>query len=168
MRGARVTRALSLAGALALALAAGPLSAGDPSGFDPAAVDQCLAGGPAEGCADAGLAACLDAGARDHADTSEALREQICHDAAHQVWDARLGVLYNQVVAQAVARGIHPEQHLRQAERDWIGFRDARCTFEAVTFGNPDDPDDPARARCLLAETQRQYILLSQWYEAMQ
>ncbi|MTH65135.1 lysozyme inhibitor LprI family protein [Paracoccus shanxieyensis] len=135
--------------ALLALLIAPPAFAGDSSGFDPAAIDQCLEAAQTQGaradCADAGMQACLDYATARYTGDDADFPMANCLDAAHQAWEAKLTATYADAVAQL------PAQPLRAAERDWIAFRAALC---AVPTG------DLAKARCIRDETARQTALL--------
>lgn len=148
---------------LVLVMAAAPLAqAGDASGFDPAAIDQCLADTPDASCAGAGIEACHAQVAENHPDVAPVDRELGCLDASRQAWDARLGRVYDQVVGLAAAQDAETEQALRQMERDWIAFRDARCAFDRLAFGGGTG-GALEQPRCLRDEIARHSALLSDY-----
>lgn len=148
--------------ALLAVLAAGPVLAGDASGFDPAAIDQCLAAAPTQGaradCAGIGMDACLSYAKEKYTGDDADFPMANCLDASHQAWEAKLGSTYETVMKAEAAKGIKPEEMLRQAERSWLQFREDLCNQarDAAAEGK----GDLAAARCIRDETARQAALL--------
>lgn len=144
-----------LAAAGLVALLAIPAHAGDASGFDPAAIDQCLEGAVTQGaradCADAGMEACLTYTRGKYTGDDPDFPMANCLDASHQAWEAQLTTLYE----AALAASGTPEG-LREMERSWIAFRKALC----ASAGVGKEGGDLAHARCLRNETARQAALL--------
>lgn len=136
--------------------------AGHSSGFDPAAIDQCLADAPDAICADAGMEACRAYVQDNHPDVAPVDRDLGCVDASRQAWDAHLGRVYDRVVGLSAAQDADTEQALRQMERDWITFRDARCAFDRLAFGGGTG-GAVEQPRCLRDETARHAALLSRY-----
>ncbi|SMO57003.1 lysozyme inhibitor LprI family protein [Paracoccus laeviglucosivorans] len=135
--------------ALLMLLLASPVYAGDSSGFDPAAIDQCLGAAETQGakadCADTGMQACLDYASAKYKGDDPDFPMSNCLDASHQAWEAKLTATYQDALNRL------PAEPLRKAERDWITYRDALC---ALSDG------DLAQARCVRDETARQTALL--------
>ncbi|MEF9603918.1 DUF1311 domain-containing protein [Paracoccus sp. PXZ] len=145
--------------ALALLLLMGaPVWAGDASGFDPAAIDQCLAKAETQGaradCSGAGMDACLDYARQKYTGDDPDFPMANCLDASHQAWEAKLTAVYEAALEES-----DPQEPLRRMERSWIGFRDALCDRSGETGGAP------ARDRCIRDETARQVALLMSWAE---
>ncbi|MDO5631432.1 MAG: lysozyme inhibitor LprI family protein [Paracoccus sp. (in: a-proteobacteria)] len=154
-------RLIALA-ALALAsLPAAPALAGDSSGFDPAAIDQCLADSPGATCATAGMQFCLDYVQKEHPDVASAERELGCLDASHQAWEARLTQIYDALLDRAAENSPETQAAVREMERAWIAFRDARCAMAARLSG-----DTAAEPSCLRDEVARHAALLQAYVEA--
>ncbi|KGJ06057.1 DUF1311 domain-containing protein [Paracoccus versutus] len=136
--------------ALAFLLLLGtPALAGDASGFDPAAIDQCLDAAETQGaradCAGTGMDACLDYARQKYTGDDPDFPMANCLDASHQAWEAKLTAVY-----QAALEAADPPEPLRRMERSWIAFREALC----------EGAGDLARARCIRDETARQVALL--------
>ena len=149
--------------ALVLAGLAGPLAAQDLA-IDGHLIDRCLpirddpmtcVGMQADACvtrngggADMILAACLGA------------------EAAF--WDGALNEAYADLQRlardrQAQDLGYGPDAlvlALRDMQRAWIGYRDARCANAAAIAAPFGSAAGPASAECLMTETARQYFVL--------
>ncbi len=92
-----------------------------------------------------------------------------CLDRELQVWDAMLNAEYQRVRADAA--GVDGEQTqdglsapsiadaLRDMQRAWITFRDARCSFEAAQWGGGTGAG-PAYVSCILSMTADQALTL--------
>lgn len=165
--------ALLLACAAVLAAQApvlAPARAGDASGFDPATITQCLAAATTQGaradCAPAGMTACLAYAGGKYSGTDPDFPMANCLDAAHQAWEATLTQTYDAALAAQGARGIKPQEMLRQTERSWIAFREDLCNqARDAAAGQMNDAaetsaGDLAHTRCLRDETARQVALL--------
>lgn len=142
------------------ALLGAPGFAGDASGFDPAAIDQCLAEASTPGaradCAGTGMQACLDYAQEKYTGDDPDFPQANCLDASHQAWEAKLTSVYETALkAQA---GSEAQEALRQTERSWIDFRDALCRHAGAAAG--EGKAELARARCIRDETARQAALL--------
>ncbi|MEQ9260964.1 MAG: lysozyme inhibitor LprI family protein [Roseovarius sp.] len=84
-------------------------------------------------------------------------------------WDARLNAVYREIMAQAKTAdeenkeygGYAPSQAeaLRDMQRAWIAFRDAKCMYERSQWGGGTGAG-PAGASCYLYETARQTLYL--------
>jgi len=147
-----------LAGLALAALLAGPGLvhpglAGDASGFDPAAIDRCLARAETQGaradCAGTGMQSCLDYARRQYTGEDAGFPMANCLDASHQAWEAKLTSLYRAMLDRS-----DPQEPLRRMERSWIAFRQALCDRAG------ERGDETARALCLRDETARQAALL--------
>lgn len=148
--------------ALAAALVAGPVWAGDASGFDPAAIDQCLAAAPTQGaradCAGIGMDACVSYAKDKYTGDDPNFPTANCLDASHQAWEARLGSTYETVMKAEGQKGVKPQEMLRQAEYSWLKFREDLCN--QARDAAPEGQGDLAAARCMRDETARQNALL--------
>lgn len=92
-----------------------------------------------------------------------------CLDRELGYWDKRLNVAYGAVRAarkaadaDLAAQGASaPSQAdaLRQMQRAWIGFRDAKCDYERSLWSGGTG-GGPATLSCLMQETARQAIYL--------
>lgn len=147
---------------LMAALFAGPALAGDSSGFDPAAIDQCLSAAPTQGakadCAGIGMDACLSYAKGKYSGDDVNFPLANCLDASHQAWEAKLGTTYDTVMKAEGEKGIKPQEMLRQAERSWLQFREDLCN--QAHDAAPEGKGDLAAARCIRDETARQTALL--------
>lgn len=140
-----------------------PVTAGEPSGVDTQALDQCLADGASDGarldCAGSALPACLAYAEERHPDMHPVDRELHCIDAEWQFWETRLNDGYAALKAVEDARGADRAAALVAMERGWIAFRDARCDYDRLTNGRGTG-GAIAEPLCRLNETARQVILL--------
>lgn len=82
-----------------------------------------------------------------------------CADRERAVWDERL----NNAFQAAIAHG-HPKlvEALRQAERAWIPYRDARCAVPAAQ-NEGGSIIGPSTAICLLDATARQAMWVEEF-----
>ncbi|MDF3855535.1 lysozyme inhibitor LprI family protein [Paracoccus sp. P2] len=147
--------------ALALLLAA-PCLAGDASGFDPAAIDRCLADASTQGtradCAATGMEACLDYARGKYTGDDPDFPMANCLDASHQAWEAKLTGVYEAALKAQGKKDNGAQEMLRQAERSWLQFREDLCN--QVRDAAAEGKGDLARARCIRDETARQVALL--------
>lgn len=58
-----------------------------------------------------------------------------CADAAYKRADAKLNAAYKTAMAKAKAKGAGDATALRDAQRKWIGKRDATCDAEGAEYG---------------------------------
>ncbi|MDT1061644.1 lysozyme inhibitor LprI family protein [Paracoccus sp. CPCC 101403] len=149
------------AGLVLMALSV-PAYAGDASGFDPLAIDQCLKDATTQGaradCAGTGMEACLTYAKGKYSGDDPDFPLANCLDASHQAWEAKLTATYDAALQDQSAKGIKPAEMLRQAERSWIAFRDDLCNQARDAAG--EDKAKLAGARCIRDETARQVALL--------
>ena len=89
-----------------------------------------------------------------------------CASREFEDWDARLNAVYQAERAEAreFDMGGSPNapslaESLRDMQRAWIGFRDAKCTF-ARSHWQGGTGGGPATAWCLLYETAEQTLYL--------
>ena len=92
-----------------------------------------------------------------------------CLDREWQYWDARLNAAYQHQMARAKAIDAEmaglgvtvPRQSdaLREMQRAWIPFRDAKCGYEYSQWGGGTG-GGPAITACLMAETGEQALYL--------
>lgn len=153
--------------AILLALMLPPAAhAGDPSGVDPAAIDQCLEAARTDGarqdCAGQQTAACVAFAETRYPDLHPVDRELACLDAEQQMWEARLTDRYDRLKAIETDRAHDRAAALVAMERAWIAFRDARCDYDRLTNGGGTG-GALAQPQCLLAETARQVVLLESY-----
>ncbi|MGH1413300.1 MAG: lysozyme inhibitor LprI family protein [Pelagimonas sp.] len=94
--------------------------------------------------------------------------ESGCLDAELQFWDRLLNVNYKQRMAvskqnDAANEGFGPSQAqaLKQMQRAWIPFRDAKCDFERSQWGGGTG-GGPATLNCLMYATAEQAVLLGE------
>ncbi|WP_299350040.1 lysozyme inhibitor LprI family protein [uncultured Shimia sp.] len=92
-----------------------------------------------------------------------------CFDHERRFWDDRLNAAYKQVRAEAKAMDAEmaeigssaPRQAeaLRDMQRAWITFRDAKCNYERSLWGGGTG-GGPATLACLVYETAQQALFL--------
>lgn len=150
---------------LAAGLAVPAAMAGDASGFDPAAISQCLADASSQGaqadCTEAGMAACLDHARDRYTGDDPDFPQWNCLDAAHQAWEAELTATYRRLLEQEGQAGIKPQEMLRQAEHSWIAFRDELCNWTGEAAQARGESRDLAALRCRRDEAARHHALLA-------
>lgn len=137
--------------------------------FSPAATEACLrAAAPGGGqlqCIGASARACM--ANTPGGDTTVGMGG--CLDRERQYWDARLNAAYQHQMARAKAVDAEmaglgatvPSQSdaLREMQRAWIPFRDAKCGYEYSQWGGGTG-GGPAITACLMAETGEQALYL--------
>ncbi|SIN94298.1 lysozyme inhibitor LprI family protein [Vannielia litorea] len=99
-----------------------------------------------------------------------------CLDAEWQYWDARLNQHYREAIARAkgfdvemaTAQNGHlsAEETLRDMQRAWIVFRDAKCDYVRSQWSGGTG-QGPAMLSCLMQETGRQALWLQVQAEGM-
>lgn len=168
---ARCFLALALAGGLAAVAPVQPAAAQDAAVFSPAATEACLAnagpGPAAEGCAGLSAARCM--ADTPQGDTTYCMI--LCFGAEADWWDARLNASYakrmkaeratDAEMAAMGRQGPSAAEALRDMQRAWITFRDARCAYEAVQWMGGSGAG-PAVAACHMRETARQTLIIEQ------
>lgn len=151
--------AVPLAACLALPVAAQEM------GFDPAPTETCLAGitdgAQAYDCIGRAAYACM---AQPMGETT--LGMGFCLDAELTFWDNKLNAAY-QTLRTDFATQDQSRPHaalplaegLRDMQRGWIGFRDARCSFEAAQWHGGTGAS-PAYLGCAMQMTGEQTVYL--------
>lgn len=139
----------------------GPLLAQDLV-FNIAPVEACIRAGGGEACAGKAASACMDASPGGQ--TTVGMGG--CLDRERAYWDGWLNTVYQQLYARLAAEdatvpSYAPKQApaLREMQRAWIGFRDAKCGYEAAQWGGGTGAG-PASVNCQLHETARQMLYL--------
>jgi uncharacterized protein YecT (DUF1311 family) len=145
-------------------LTAGPSAAQDVV-FSPAATLSCLSATPAENretCIGLAAQRCIEATPGGYSTVGMSA----CLGAELDWWDARLNAAYRSVMAEARAMDAEapdyaPKQAeaLRDMQRAWIPFRDAKCAYERSQWGGGTG-GGPATLGCLLHETAEQTLHL--------
>ncbi len=106
--------------------------------------------------------ACIGAAANlcmiDNPGGSSTVGMGFCLDQERAWWDARLNEVYNALLAQHADRP-DVQDRLREMQRAWIPYRDARCDFEFVQW-NGGTGQGPALLACLMAATAEQTLVL--------
>ncbi|MGY6706450.1 lysozyme inhibitor LprI family protein [Roseinatronobacter sp.] len=149
---------------LLAALIAVPVSAADFS-FDPAPTELCLAAvsDDAQGydCIGRAATACME---QPGGDTTIGMG--FCLDAELDHWDGRLNGAYQALRADLTAQdadrtnaAISLSDSARDMQRAWIGFRDARCSFEAAQWQGGTGAS-PAFLGCAMTMTAEQTLYL--------
>lgn len=130
--------------------------------FDIAPVEACLQAGGGEECAGLAAAQCIDASPGGYTTVGMGA----CTDYERAAWDGWLNEVYRALSAKlkaqdAEAMSFAPKQAeaLRDMQRAWIGYRDAKCSYVASQWGGGTGAG-PASVTCHLHETARQMIYL--------
>lgn len=156
-------RALCLAAALALPAAPAFAMPADQANIDAPALDACVenAGGGEAGmsCVGTTRAACVANLREAYKDVGEVGGEMPCLGAERDYWEARLTDRYDRLIAIEEGRAPERAEALRVAERAWIAFRDALCSYDRVTNGHGTG-GETAEPMCLVRETARQSFVL--------
>jgi uncharacterized protein YecT (DUF1311 family) len=131
--------------------------------FSQSHTEQCLWAGGAQ-------AECIGASARQCMAETPGGETTVgmggCLDREWQYWDGRLNMAYQDALARA--RNFDAENGdfappsepaLREMQRAWIPFRDARCGFEMSLWGGGTG-GGPAYAECLMIVTAEQALYL--------
>lgn len=136
---------------------------------DAAALDGCVgeriaADADPAGCAGRASRACMD---MPGGDTTVGMSH--CIGLELKLWDTRLNGTYQALMADARAADAEmaamgsaaPAQApaLQQAQRDWMVFRDAACTYEETRWGGGSG-GGPAAAHCAMVLTAQQFLRL--------
>lgn len=170
----RPLRVRAFAGAvLALVVLMAPAQADDAGpAIDPALVTDCLdaAGqgdGPAEACIGLAASACME---QPGGFSTYGMNQ--CLGQEYDLWDGLLNTRYREVMAGArqadaeIAGLGHTASEqapaLRDAQRRWIDWRDAACSYEYSRWGGGTG-GGPAGTQCMLTLTARQVLWLDQY-----
>jgi len=130
--------------------------------FDIAPVEACIRAGGGEACAGRAAERCIEATPGGYT----TIGMSGCTDRERAHWDGWLNTVYQQLYATLAAQDAQapsyaPKQAeaLRAMQRAWIGYRDARCGYEAAQWGGGTGAG-PVTVSCLLHETARQMLYL--------
>ena len=148
-----------------LAALAGPVAAQELV-FSSDAVEQCMAvNTDPRQCIGASANACMQA--TDGGETTVGMGG--CLGREWQFWDTRLNAVYKQAMSGAKSIDAEledlgssaPKQApaLRDMQRAWISFRDAKCDFERSQWGGGTG-GGPATVACLMSTTGEQTLYL--------
>ena len=151
--------------ALLAVMLAGPVAAQERV-FDASVAEACLesvgVSGAFEDCVGQAAERCMDE--TDGVQTTAGMSQ--CLQAEAQWWDTVLNATYGELLAFSkeadAANGAEvPSQEtaLRDMQRAWIGYRDAKCGFERSQWGRGSGAG-PAVAACLMEETAQQARVL--------
>ena len=130
--------------------------------FDITPVEACIRAGGAETCAGKAAALCMErtVGGQSTLGMSGCTDRELGH------WDGWLNIVYQQLYATLAARDANAPSYapkeaeaLREMQRAWIAFRDAKCGYEASQWGGGTGAG-PASVSCHLQETARQMLYL--------
>lgn len=80
-----------------------------------------------------------------------------CFDRERAYWDGRLNPIYGRLVNRAKTTGTEAE--LRDMQRAWISYRDARCAHAASLWAGGTGAG-PAFVACLMQTTGEQALYL--------
>ncbi|WP_252943246.1 lysozyme inhibitor LprI family protein [Oceanicola sp. 502str15] len=161
-------RLAGLAAAVAMMLAAPPAMAQELS-FDPLLIEECEEGRPEL----AERAQCIGTAANACMENTEGGGSTMgmngCLEAEWQYWDGRLNAHYREAMARAKAFDadmataenglLSTADTLRDMQRAWIAFRDAKCDFIRAQWTGGTG-QGPAMLSCLMDETGRQALWL--------
>ena len=81
-----------------------------------------------------------------------------CLDQERAWWDTRLNDVYGSLQDQFTDRA-DVQENLREMQRAWITYRDARCDFEFIQW-NGGTGQGPALLACLMMATAEQTLVL--------
>lgn len=137
--------------------------------FDAAAPQECLInsgyGGTQQDCIGFSAAMCMQ---QPGGDSTYGMG--FCLDSELQVWDGMLNDNYQQLRAAMLASDADlPDllavqaDALRDMQRAWIAYRDARCGYE-VTLWQGGTGSSPAFLNCMMLLTGEQALYLSALY----
>ena len=122
-------------------------------------VERCVAAADPRDCIGSGAAACIDAASGATAVQSHCYGEEL------DIWDGLLNAFYRAATDRAGAldaSGQGPAvgvDALRDMQRAWIGYRDARCTLVALTYGGGTGAG-PGGIACRMRVTAEQALVL--------
>ena len=147
-----------------VALGTTPLAAQDLQ-FDPAPLDTCLAeledAAQAADCIGRASSVCME---QPMGESTPGMG--FCLDAEYALWDAKLNEAYQFLRTEYQAQDADRLEGapaladaLRDMQRGWIGFRDARCEFEAAQWYGGTGAS-PAFMGCVLQVTAEQTLYL--------
>lgn len=147
-----------------LGLSLAPLAAQDLT-FDPAPLDACLAdisdGVQSSDCIGRASSACME---QPMGETTPGMG--FCLNAEYEIWDAKLNEAYQSLRAQYQEQDADRFEGapsladaLRDMQRGWIGYRDARCEFEAAQWAGGTGAS-PAYLGCIMQVTADQTVYL--------
>lgn len=130
--------------------------------FDIAPVEACIRAGGGESCAGKAAERCIEATPGGYS----TIAMSGCTDRERAHWDGWLNIVYQQLYAKLAVQDAQAPSHapkqaeaLRDMQRAWIAFRDAKCGFEAAQWGGGTGAG-PASVNCHLHETARQMLYL--------
>ena len=157
--------------ALWVLLLAGGAGAQENPVFSMQATDACIAdsrhGGNVEACIGESANLCMD-----RTDGGQSTAGMVaCMGAELEVWDKRLNAAYAELMAREKAEdkemadlgSAAPKQTpaLRDMQRKWIAYRDARCEFIGAQWGGGSGTG-PAVQGCHMVMTGKQALFLQQ------
>ncbi len=153
-------------------LMAAPLAAQDLA-FSPNSTLACLQEAVGQGqrvdCIGASAGACMEG--NPGGDTTVGMGG--CLDLERAWWDERLNAAYRDLMAVETADdaefgdspgAIPKAPALREMQRAWITYRDARCGYEMAQWGGGTG-GGPAVIGCLMQETGKQTLFLEDMLE---
>jgi len=95
----------------------------------------------------------------------------VCTDRELEWWDDRLNLIYKDIKARLQRFDDEKPDYapsqveaLKDMQRTWIPFRDAKCEFVAAGWGGGTGAG-PATLWCLMDETARQTLYLEQQFQ---
>lgn len=138
--------------------------------FSPEATMQCLLESPGAEVSCIGVSA--DQCMMDTPGGSSTYAMGGCLDAEASYWDARLNAAYGARMSEAKTADAEAKSEgwdapsqaaaLREMQRAWIGFRDARCSYAAALWSGGTGAG-PAAIGCIMLTTGEQAIYLENY-----
>lgn len=100
--------------------------------------------------------------ANDPCESSSGLGQQLCAQNKLDAADKNLNIAYKALRSKLPAvdgekgseSGTHPQKKLIEAQRAWIKFRDANCTFVGELNGGAPVWQEAAKSNCLVKMTE--------------
>ena len=149
----------------AVLLALGTAAPAQELVFSPNATEACLSRGGGSECIGQSADACVNATEGGYSTVGMGA----CLDQEWQYWDARLNAACSTVMEEAGKADAELEEFgsaaprqapaLRDMQRAWIAFRDAKCAYEASTWGGGTGAG-PAAIQCMMVTTGVQALYL--------
>jgi len=160
----------SLIALAAFGMALSPVAAQDLQ-FDAAGLETCLEqvsdGAQSYDCIGRASAACME---QPMGETTPGMA--FCLSEEYEIWDAKLNEAYQMLRSDYAALDADRFEGapaladaLRDMQRGWIGYRDARCSFEAAQwYGGTGS--SPAFLGCMMQQTAEQTLYLWSVFQA--
>lgn len=132
--------------------------------FDIAPTAECLAQERSNSCIGRAANACMENSETGYSTNGMST----CTDQEMAWWDDRLNAIYRESIEKLTALDTESPEYapaqadaLKNMQRAWIPFRDAKCEFVATEWMGGSGAG-PATIWCLMDETARQALYLEQ------